>query len=213
MGSESQAVKRRYDSSRRQERARRSRDRILDEAEEAFLSTGYGATSIGAIAAAAGVSVDTIYKSYGGKPGLIRALRTRALRGQEPLPAETRSDRIQQFESDPHRIIEAWGQFLAELAPRGGRIQLLVRDAIGTHPELRGLLQEMDDARLRRMTENARRLHKAGHLRRDVGVADAALILWTYSSPEVYELLVLRRGLSLADYASFVSEAMAAALL
>jgi len=44
------------------------------------------------------------------------------------------------------------------------------------------------------MTVNARALNQAGHLRAGLTVAQAADILWTYSSPELYELLALRRG-------------------
>jgi hypothetical protein len=50
---------------------------------------------------------------------------------------------------------------------------------------------------LRRMTENARRLDEGGHLRKGMTVARAAEVLWTYSSPELYELLVVGRQKSL----------------
>jgi hypothetical protein len=63
------------------------------------------------------------------------------------------------------------------------------------------------------MTENARRLHNAGHLRPGITVAQTADILWTYSSPELYELLVLRRGMPLAHYGRFIADAMINALL
>jgi hypothetical protein len=63
------------------------------------------------------------------------------------------------------------------------------------------------------MTSNARRLHEAGHLRKGLGVAQAAEMLWTYSSPELYELLVLRRGMTLNNYGHFVAEAISNAVL
>ena len=63
------------------------------------------------------------------------------------------------------------------------------------------------------MTDNALRLAASGHLRRGSTVADAADVLWTYSSPELYELLVLRRGMRLARFGEFVASAMIAALL
>ena len=37
--------------------------------------------------------------------------------------------------------------------------------------------------------------------------------MWTYSSPELYELLVVTRGWPLERYGAFISEAMIAALL
>ena len=60
---------------------------------------------------------------------------------------------------------------------------------------------------------NARRLHKAGHLSKGVTVSEAADVLWTYSAPELYELLVLRRRWSRKRYGSFVADAMIAKLL
>ena len=78
--------KRSYDGSRRRERARERRARIVAVAERLFLRDGYSATTIAAIAGAAGVSADTIYKAFGGKPGLVRAIRDTALAGEQPLP-------------------------------------------------------------------------------------------------------------------------------
>jgi AcrR family transcriptional regulator len=205
--------RRRYDSARRQEQARRAREQIIDVAERRFLRDGYAPTTVPAIADEAGVSVDTIFKSFGGKAGLVRAIHARALRGTGPVPAEQRSDELQAQELDARKIIQGWGKFVTELAPRGAPIVLLVRDAARDDPDLRVLLDELDAARLRRMTDNARRLHAAGHLRPGVRVNYAADVLWTYSSAEFYELLVIRRGMSIQKFGQFVADAMIAALL
>jgi AcrR family transcriptional regulator len=206
-------ARRAYDSTRRQEHARQMRDRLLDVAERRFLTDGYEPTTIASIAAEAGVSVDTIYKSFGGKPGLIRGIRARALLGSDPVPAEQRSDELQARERDPRQIIRGWAGFTVELAPRAAPILLLLRDASASDPDLRALLRELDADRLRRMTENARRLASAGHLRSGVSAADAATVLWTYSAPELYELLVLRRGMPLDQFGRFIADAMIAAVL
>jgi AcrR family transcriptional regulator len=215
VGRQHRAVKgkRRYDASSRREQANRSRSRIIEAAERRFLDDGYALTTIAAIGDDAGVSVDTIYKSFGGKPGLVRAIREQALRGARPVPAEQRSDELQTEELDPRKIIEGWGRFSTEIAPRASPILLLLRDAARTDPDLHVLLEEMDSDRLRRMTDNARRLHAAGHLRSGITVAVAADVMWTYSSPELYELLVLRRGMPLKRYEQFVADAMITALL
>src|SRR5664279_903574 len=99
---------RRYDSTGRQRQAEQSRQLVLDSALELFVSDGYAATTVAAIADASGVSVETIYKAFGGKPGLIRALRERALIGDEPETTEQRSDRLRDAASDPRQIIEIW---------------------------------------------------------------------------------------------------------
>jgi AcrR family transcriptional regulator len=215
MGPRSRDVKQKrpYDSARRREQARQTRERIIDAAERRFLRDGYGPTTIAAIADDAAVSADTVYKSFGGKPGLVRAIRARALEGEGPVPAEQRSDELQARELDGRRIIEAWGALTLEVAPRVAPILLLIRAAAASDPEVAALLEEMDEDRLRRMTDNARRLGRAGHLRAGITVARAADVLWTYSAPELYELLVLRRGWTPARFSGFIVDAMIDALL
>lgn len=205
--------KRPYDASRRREQARRNRDRIIVAAERLFLRDGYAATTIAAAATDAGVSEDTVYKSFGGKAGLVRAIRVKALEGRGPVPAEQRSDELQTRETDGRRIIEGWGALTTEVMPRVAPILLLVRDAAAVDHEGQALLEELDADRLRRMTGNARRLRKGGHLRAGITLAQAADVLWTYSAPELYELLVLRRGWSRRRYGRFVANAMIEALL
>ena len=205
--------KRPYDASRRREQARRNHDRIVDAAERRFLRDGYVVTTIAAVAADADVSADTIYKSFGGKPGLVRAIRTKALEGDGPVPAEQRSDDVHARASDGREVIEAWGALTAEVAPRVAPILLLMRAAAAAGPDGQTLLDELDADRLRRMTQNARRLRAGGHLRSGITLAQAADVLWTYSAPELYELLVLRRGWSSKRYGRFVATAMIDALL
>ncbi len=206
-------TRRRYDSSGRRERARQVRDQITGIARDLFLSHGYADTTVAAIAAAAHVSVETIYKGFGGKPGLVRAIIEKGLAGEDPVPAEQRSDRIRDTEPDPRKILAAWGAFTAELAPRVIPVLTLARDAAAGDPEIAALLDEISAARLKRMTVNARGLAGAGHLRPGISLEEAADILWAYSSPELYELLVIGRGWPADRYGRFIADALTAALL
>lgn len=204
---------RRYDSSGRRAHAGRTQAAIIEIAQRRFLDTGYGSTTIAAIAAEAGVSVETIYKAFGGKPGLVRAIVERALRGEGPVSTYRRSDQMRVAEADPYRMIANWGVFSTEVAPRASPIVLLVRAAAVTDPEMAELYEQINTARLERMTVNAQHLFDAGHLRPEVSLEQAIDVLWTYSSAELYELLVLRRRWPLERYGRFVAEAMIAALL
>jgi AcrR family transcriptional regulator len=202
-----------YDSVRRREQARQTRATIIDVAQRRFLDDGFAATTIATIATEARVSVDTIYKAFGGKPGLVSAICKEALTGEGPVPAEARSDAMQATERDPSEIIRGWGALTTEVAPRIAPIMLLVRAAATTDPQMAHLLSELNAQRLERMTHNARSLANTGGLRADVAIERAGEILWTYSSPELYELLVLTRGWPLDDYGKFIADAMIAALL
>lgn len=206
-------TKRAYDGAGRRAQAARSRSAVLAAAERLFLADGYAATTIAKIAEAAEVSVETVYKGFGGKPGLVRSLAARGLTGQGRVPAERRSDEMRLTERDPHRIIANWGTLGAEVAPRIVPIMLLVRAAAATDPEMATLFDELNTDRLRRMTINAGHLYETGSLRRGVTLADAVDILYTYSSPELFELLVVRRGWTPERYGGFIAEAMRSALL
>jgi AcrR family transcriptional regulator len=204
--------RRSYQSGRRTQQARETREAIVDAAQALFLDTGF-TTTIAAVAAQAGVSVETIYKGFGGKPGLVRAICQRALAGEGPVPAEQRSDNLQSTEPDPREIIRGWGVLTTEVAPRVAPILLLVRAAAVAEPEMAQLKAELDTARLTRMTHNAKSLATRGHLKPGLTVRKAAEVMWTYSSPELYELLVLTRGWPLSRYGTFIADAMIAALL
>jgi AcrR family transcriptional regulator len=204
---------RRYDSSRRQRQALRTREHILETARRLFLSDGYVGTTIAAIAEAADVSVETIYKGFGGKPGLVRTIAEKGLEGAGAIPAEQRSDELQTLEADPRELMRRWGTLTTEVAPLVAPISLLVRTAAGLDAEMATLLEDLDRARLDRMEHNARALLERGDLRDGVTLENARDVLWTYSSPELYELLVLRRRWPLDDYGRFVADGMIAALL
>src|SRR5919199_6081715 len=94
-------TRRRYDSTGRREQARRTRELLLDTAERQFLAAGYAATTLAAIAREAGVSVETVYKAFGGKSGLVRAIYERGLLGTGRVAAYERSDRMREEERDP----------------------------------------------------------------------------------------------------------------
>jgi len=206
-------ARRAYNSDRRRQRSRDTHAALLDVARTRFLEHGYSATTIDSIAADADVSAATIFKTYASKAGLVRALCERALGGRGSVAAEQRSDALQANESDPRKIIAGWGRLTAEVAPRIAPLLLLLRDAANGDPAAAALLAELDQERHARMKHNARSLVLGGHTRRAIDLSKAADVLWTYSSPELYDLLVRRRNWTLRRYSAFIAEAIANALL
>lgn len=201
-----------YDASTRRRRAEEQRAATLEVAHRLFLEHGYAATTVALIAGRAGISEATVYKTYGGKAGLVRALCGQALRGTGTIPAEERSEALRAA-SDGRVVIEGWAALAREVAPRVAPLQLLLRDVARSDPEAAALLAEVELARSERMTANALALHDAGHLRQGVSLQEAADVLWTITVPELFDALVTRRGWSLDRYADFIARAMTAALL
>lgn len=209
----SQPVKTRtYDVSGRRAAARQRREKILDAALELMMRDGYAATTIAGIASAASVSPETIYKTFGGKTGVVRAQFHRALDGTGTLPAEERSNRLRGV-STGHELVAGWAQLASEVAPRGAPLLMLLRDAAASDPQARSVLAEIDDARVVRMRDNARALIATGDVRPDLTLTDVTDVLFALSSAEMYELLVIRRGWTARRFARFQSEATAGALL
>ena len=202
-----------YDSRSRQAQAARNRDAILDIAKNRFLADGYAATTMASLAADAGVAVDTVHKAFGGKVGLARAIFERGLAGEGVISAPQRSDSMQNSEPDPRVVVHRWGVFSTEVAPLIAPIYLLIREASAVDPEMATLLADSQQQRRERMRHNARTLADRGHLREGVTLETATDVLWTYSSPELYELLVTNCGWDVAQYGRFLGDALSAALL
>ncbi len=204
-------VKRRYDGAARRAQAERVRAALIEAARDMLLGGGYAALTIPKVAQACGVSSESVYKRFAGKPALVRAVVEQALRGIGPVAAETRSNAL--GVDDLQELLRGWGRLSAEVGPRVAPILLLVQIAAARDPELANLARELDDNRRARMRDNAHRLADAGHLPPGLSVAQATDILWTYSSPEVYDLLVMRSGWNPQQYATFISAGVAAHLV
>ena len=92
-------------------------------------------------------------------------------------------------------------------------ILLVARAAAAVDADVAALLKESDDSRRTRMRHDARVPGKRGFLREGVSVERAAEIMWVHTSPELYELLVIRRGWTATQFGDFVTTAMIRALL
>lgn len=206
---------RRYDSSRRLEQARRTRATVVQAAHQLFLEHGFGATTMSQVAAAADVSVPTVYKAFGNKPRLAKAVFDVAMAGDdESVPMLQRASLgAVREEPDGRAKLGLYGEFLSEVAPRHVPVQLVIRDAAATDPGARTVWDELQAERLAAMTMFARDLHDAGHLRPGIGTEEARDVLWTYNSAELFQLLVLERDWSPERYGRWVAEALIAALL
>ncbi len=210
------SVKRRtYDARGRQATAAQLRSTVLDAAWQRFSADGYAATTVDAIARDAAVSTATIYKRFGGKPGLVRALVTRALRGDPTAvrAAPARSDAARENAADGPALVRTWGALTAEVSPRVSPILLLLRDVAGQDSAAADLFEELERDRRTRMAENARALERSGALRPGTSRTDARDVLWFYSAPDLFDVLVQRGGWSIRRYARFVTDAMIAALI
>jgi AcrR family transcriptional regulator len=207
--------RRRYRSTTRQEQARRTRVAIIQAAHRLFLANGYAGTTMPAVAAAAGVAVQTVYKTFANKPRLAKAVFDTAIAGDDDTVPMLEREALTKVrnEPDPNTMFRLYGDFLATVAPRHVPVQLVIRDAAATDADARSVWVELQAERLAGMTVFATNLRDRGQLRADITVAEARDTLWTYNSAELYQLLVLERAWTPHKYGQWVASALIAALL
>jgi hypothetical protein len=159
------------------------------------------------------VSVETVYKTFATKAGVLKALFDVSVAGDDdPIPMAQR-EIIQKVLDAPEatRKIAIYAEHLASTMPRSAPVQLLARDGAASSADAAAVWKQVRDETLTAMKMFAADLGKTGQLR--VSAAVARDVLWTYHAPELYELLVLERGWSAARYGEFITAALTDALL
>ena len=204
-----------YDASRRQEQARRTRARVLDVAKHRFLDDGYVQTTMAAIATEADVSVETIYKAFSNKAGILKAMFDVAIAGDdEPVPLQER-EMVARIEAEPdaRTKLAIYGDAYAVRASRAVPVQLLVRDAAAADAGAAEVWRQLNDERFAGMTAFATHLRDSKALRRGVTRDEARDVLWLHTAPQVFELLVLERGWTVARFGRWITQQLVAALV
>jgi AcrR family transcriptional regulator len=204
-----------YDSSRRQEQARETRRAVLDAAHRLFIEQGYAKTTMAAVAAEVGVSVETVYKAFGNKPGLVKAVFDVAVVGDdEPVPMMER-EFVQRniAEPDPRKKLLGYGEHLVTTGARTAAILLVVRQAAATDPGAAELWEQLQHERLTGMAAFASHLDEGGHLRKGISAEEARDVIWTHNSVEMWDLLVIQRGWSPERFGAWVGQQLVAALV
>jgi AcrR family transcriptional regulator len=208
-------VKRSYDASGRREQARARRRAVVVAAKELFERDGFRLTTITAVAERAGVSAESIYKGFGTKAALAKAVFDFVIAGDdEPLPVWRRAeaDAIR-AEPDVRRKLLLYTRGLAERQQRSAKVQILIRDGGHTDQTLAALWRQLLAERLTGMTILGGHLIESGQLREGIELDEVRDVLWTYTAVELYELLIVERGWPLNRYADWIGQAITAALV
>ncbi|MFN2464584.1 MAG: TetR/AcrR family transcriptional regulator [Candidatus Dormibacteria bacterium] len=204
-----------YDASRRQERARANHRAMLDAAVELLVTQGYAGTTLALVAERAGLAAPTAYKAFGNKPAMVKAAFDYAVAGDdEPVPIHQRERAARiKAEPDPVRKLEIYADGLLGTLTRTGLLQLVARAAAEIHPDMQPVWEQITASRLFGMGILATNLSAGGHLRPGVAKEEAQDVLWAYTSPELYQLLVLIRGWPGPRYQEWVVRSLVDALL
>nr|WP_246323765.1 TetR/AcrR family transcriptional regulator [Petropleomorpha daqingensis] len=207
-------VKRSYDASGRQAQARARRLAVVLAARDLFERHGFRATTVAAVAQQAGVSAESVYKGFGTKAALAKAVFDLAVAGDdEPVPvAERPAAAAVHDEPDVRRKIGLFVHGLAERQARSADVHALIRDGRHVDGSLQPVWEALEEEGLAGMTALGRHLLDTGQLRPGIDLDEVRDVLWNYLAIDTYERLVLRRGWSRERYAAWLATAVTRAL-
>ena len=209
-------VKRSYESPLRKAQAAATRRAIIDTASALFIERGYVATSIDAIAEAAGVSRATIFTSVGGKKALLKTAYDVALVGDdEPIPFPLRPASLAvRAEPDPRRFLIGYTGLVVDINVRLAPIYEAVRGAASADPEVRDVFEAIGtERRIGAGRVIGDLVAKGGSLRDGLDDQAAADVLWVLIDAGLFHLLVHRRDWTPERFEAWLAETMLRELL
>jgi AcrR family transcriptional regulator len=209
-------VKRSYESPLRKAQAAATRRAIIDAASALFIERGYVATSIEAVAEAAGVSRATVFTSVGGKKALLKTAYDVALVGDdEPIPFPQRpASRAVRAEPDPRRFLIGYTGLVVDINARLAPIYEAVRGAASADPEVRDVFEAIGTERRIGAGNVVRDLvGKGGSFREGLDIDAAADVLWVLIDAGLFHLLVHRRGWTRERFQAWLAESIQRELL
>jgi AcrR family transcriptional regulator len=207
-----EAPRRPYNSERRREAARHNRAAVLDACRELLFQDGFHHTTIRAVAERAGVSAETVYKSFGGKPGMVKALWDITLAGDdEPVPM---ADRPQMREilhtGEPRAKLRLYAAFVRGIHERIAPLFTLLTQA---GPDVGEVLDIGERERLTGVTAFVAHLADSGAIDPRTDQTHLADALWALAGPQLYTQLTAKRGWSPDTYEHWLADTLLAMLL
>jgi AcrR family transcriptional regulator len=209
----SEAVKRQYDSTRRQEQAAETRQRIIQAAQDLFVGMGYGSTTIADVARAAGVAVETVYAAFRNKHTLLRQVWYVSFRGDEEDVRLWDRPEIRTVIAEPDlaRRFNAQAVVLTAVFRRITPLLLMLQGAVASQPAAAAMLAEFDERRLDAAGKYARAAAATGQLA--VSEDECRDVLWATLDGALWHRLVAERGWSDERFAAWLGQLWTSALV
>jgi len=183
--------KRRYDATRRRERAEQERQatrrRVTEAARTLFLERGYVATTMADIAREAGVALQSVYKVGHSKADLLHRVRDLAVAGddQQVMLLDRPQYVAVRAETDPERQVEMLAALIVTAMERLAPVWVAYREAAAVDPKAAADLVATHQRRLDTFINVIGAIPQ--HRLRQSPQASAETA-WAVASPDVYLL-------------------------
>ncbi len=192
-----------------------TRAQILRAATELFLADGYTATTMPAIATAAGVTRATVFNSVGSKAEVLKAAYDVAVVGDSaPVPIFQRREMMAMFEEpDPQRTLELYAEIIAGIGERISGLYEVFRAAATADPVISAVWEQIQRERLIGATYFVSMLASKGPLRDGLSLDAAADIVWVHIDNGIYHRFVRERGWPRDQFEAWFATTLDAQLL
>jgi AcrR family transcriptional regulator len=200
-GERPEGARGRYRSPLREERAKDTRRRITTAGLELFAGRGYPATTVTAIAEAAGVAVQTVYATFGSKAGILKALLTEMEDDAQALAWRQRIDAANE-PADKLRTFAGWTTSILSVSRRA----IMAAQQAGGDPAIAELKAEGDRRRRDALDRILAPMETKGNLRPGLDRRHATDRAWVLTSVELYLTATSGCGWSDTDYTSWLGD-------
>jgi AcrR family transcriptional regulator len=207
--------KRKYDSSRRTEQARQTRLQIAEAARKLFFERGYAGATIEAIAESADVAKETVYAIFKNKREILAFLLDISVGGDD-LPIRIIDRPKQQAmlrDIDQKRQLDQFARGITEVMSRAAPVFEVTRIAAKTEPGIARRIKHLYRERLENMSMIVQHVAANGPLRDGLSKAQAAEIVWSLTSPELFQLMFENLSWSKEKYSQWLAGVLIRLLL
>jgi AcrR family transcriptional regulator len=207
--------RRKYQSVKRKQRARETRERILGAAGAEFLRSGYAGTTIRGIAEAAGVSVPMVELAFGTKAQLLHATIRFAIRGDAaPLPMLEREwARSAREAASADEFLAIVAAVLCESAARSAGLVIAAFEAAHLDRSMGGLADRLRAQRTETAGWIVDGVIERSALRAGLTREQAIDTVWLLMDPHVFRALTWDRGWSRGQFEQWFAESVRRLLL
>ena len=187
-------------------------------AQRLFLEHGYNGTTIAMIAAAAGVAVETVYRSATGKAGLLAdAVRAAVAGGDERADVPvTERPAVRQIidERDPVRQLRMYAATQPGIWSRVGPLMRVLDAVANSNPSLVELRNHIASERRQGLRQGlGKPLEERGVLRRGLTAQIAGDMIYALCGQANYDALVGDCGWTDPEYRDWLADTLATTLL
>jgi len=197
-------ARRHYNADSRRAKAQETHARILVTAKALFSKHGVVNVTIDDIAQRASASVPTVYALFRSKTGILKEIIQGTIFGANYASVAQRTKET----DDPLELLRITASISRVIFDTERNEIGLMRGTSAFSPELKTIETKFEGIRFELQEKRARLLIGKFAIARKLGLARVRDIMWMYTGPDIYRMLVLERAWSSDEYEEWLAQTL-----